>query len=96
MAPKASKVYGDVASEAKVNASTVKSVLAALRTVVARRVREDVVKVPAIATLRIRTVSARPATKKMVFGKYKRVSARPAKHALRVTASKQLKDVALM
>jgi nucleoid DNA-binding protein len=95
MSLKASALYHDVASEAKANASTVKAVLAAVRTVVARRVRDGVVKVPAIATFKLRTVSARPATKKMVFGKYKRVSAQPERRALRVTASKQLKDVAL-
>ena len=68
----------DVAASCQLPTNDIRKVLEGLRKVLLKQIRDNrSTKIPNIALLRIKTLKARPATKKKLFGVEKEVRAKP-------------------
>ncbi len=79
----------DVAATCQLPTNDVRTVLEGLRKVLLNQIRDkSTTKIPNIALLRIKTLKARPATKKLLFGVEKEVRAKPESKKVLCTALK--------
>ena len=93
---KAVDIYTAVAKEASVNPPATNAEMEALKTVLARDLREQgQAKLPSLATFKTKTKPAKDARVKNVFGRPVQVSAKPASRCVRATPAKQLTDAAI-
>ena len=93
---KAVDIYTAVAKEASVKPPVTKAVMEALKTVLARDLREQgQAKLPSLATFKTKTKPAKDAGDKMVFGRVVHLSAKPASRCVRATPAKQLTDAVI-
>ena len=93
---KAVDIYTAVAKEASVKPPVAKAVLEALKTVLARDLREQgQAKLPSLATFKTKTKPAKDAGDKKVFGRVVHLSAKPASRCVRATPAKQLTDAVI-
>ena len=93
---KAVDIYTAVAKEASVKPPVTKAVMEALKTVLARDLREQgQAKLPSLATFKTRARPAKDARVKTVFGRPVQVSAKPASRCVRATPAKQLTDAVI-
>ncbi len=83
---KAVDIYTAVAKEASVKPPVTKAVMEALKTVLARDLREQgQAKLPSLATFKTKTKPANDAGDKKVFGRVVHLSAKPASRCVRAT-----------
>ena len=93
---KAVDIYTAVAKEASVKPPVTKAVMEALKTVLARDLREQgQAKLPSLATFKTKTKPAKDAGDKKVFGRVVHLSAKPASRCVRATPAKQLTDAVI-
>ena len=93
---KAVDIYTAVAKEASVKPPVTKAVLDALKTVLARDLREQgQAKLPSLATFKTKTKPAKDARDKKVSGRVVHLSAKPASRCVRATPAKQLTDAVI-
>ena len=85
-----------VAKEASVKPLVTKAVMEALKTVLARDLREQgQAELPSLATFKTKTKPAKDASDKKVFGRVVHLSAKPASRCVRATPAKQLTDAVI-